>query len=78
MNKNTLCISLYVDECSKGAIGNSKIRNNTPSPPPPIFSTDLYRAGVLSPTYLWEVTQTCMFMRKKCIDPRELNQNMYV
>ena len=36
-------------------------------------------AGVLSPTYFWEVTQTCMFMRKKMysIDPRKFNQNMY-
>ena len=23
-----------------------------------------FRAGVLSPTYFWEVTQTCMFMEK--------------
>ena len=27
----------------------------------------LYRAGALSPPYFWEVTQTCMFMRKNLL-----------
>ena len=25
------------------------------------------KAGVLSPTYFWEVTQTCMFMKKNLL-----------
>ena len=34
-------------------------------------------AGVPSPTYFWEVTQTLMFEKKITTDPRELNQNMW-